>query len=792
MLKNYFIVAFRHLRRQPGYAALNILGLTIGILSCFLIVMYLQQELSFDAYHENADQVYRVSSRISEPDDAFNWATTQLPLGRTVTEKFGEVQQYARMQPRGRTTVRQGENTYYIEDSYLADSTLFELFTFDFVKGDPRSALSEPNSIVLSESEVQKIFGREDPMEQLLELDDNSLKVTGVYRDQPNNSHFIANAMISFNTVPYHNAEAWGGFNLYTYLKLFPGANPNTVLDKLNQEIMDEYVAVIFDEYEIEIIYDLMNIRDIHLLSDFEGEPQPLGNMDYIYIFAAVAVFLILIACINYMNLATARSMKRSLEVGIRKVMGAQRGTLIGQFIAESVLISLLAFVLSVLLLLVIVPLVNSQLGTSFDIRSLMTPQMGLLVVAVLLVTGILSGSYPAFYLSAFQPIKALKGGAAAKGGGNKWLRRVLVGIQFAISIFMLISTLVIYDQMQFVRSKDLGFDKEQVFTFAMTRSTRERWPVLKNLLLQNTHITEAGTASTIPGGGYPKNLLPVENNEGVMTDYGINLMSVDFDYFKTLGVEMVAGRDFSTAYPSDTATAVIVNESMVARFSWDEPLGKRFQYSRDSTVFHRVIGVAKDFHHRSLYDPIEPLLFVPEVNNSRVLVRIDQNVPAALQHAESSWQEVFPNRPFEPMFLDQNFLESYEDDQLRGTLFLSFSITMIVIAALGLLGLASFTAEQRTKEISIRKVLGATTSGLISLLVAEFVWLVLLGAVPAFVFAYWFASGWLESFEYHTNVNYFLFVLVTVIILLITMLTTGIHAFRAAVTNPSENLKYE
>ncbi len=792
MIKNYFMVAFRHLTRQPGYAALNILGLTIGIVSCFMIVLYLFQELSYDDYHEKADRIYRVSSRISEPDDAFNWSSSQMPLARTAKTTFAEVEQFVRYSGQGRTRFRQNDISYYIEDLYLVDSTVFEVFTYDFVMGDPKTALNEPNSIVLSQSEADKIFKGANPMGELLETDNNSYKVTGVYKDQPMNSHLRAGAMASFSTVQFYTSDNWGGFGVYTYLLLNEGVDEKFVEEKLNTEIMDNYVAVIFDQFDIEIVYDLINIRDIHLLSDFEGEPMPLGNMEYIYIFAAVAIFLILIASINYMNLATARSMRRALEVGIRKVMGAQRSLLIRQFIAESLLITIIAMILSGLILLVLVPLLNNLLGTSFQFQALFTPIVGLIALGVVLVTGIVSGSYPAFYLSAFTPIQAIRGGGSAKRSGNKWLRRILVGIQFMISIFMLISTVVIYDQMQYVRSKDLGFDKEQVVSFSMSNRTRSRWPVLRNLLNQNANITYAGTSTSIPGDGFGKLLMSVENNEGVMDQYGVNLFQVDFDYFKTLDIEFVDGRDFSLDFSTDTVSAVVVNEAMVNRFNWEEPIGKRFQFDQDSTVFHKVIGVARDFHQQSLYNPIEPLLFIPRFNNGQVLMKIQGDIQGALRHAENSWQEVFPNVPFEYEFLDQNFAEDYENDQLRGTLFLGFSVMMIVIAALGLLGLASFTAEQRTKEISIRKVLGATVSGLISLLVTEFIWLVLLGALPAFICAYLFANDWLENFEYHTTVNYFLFVLVTLLILLITMLTTGIHAYKAAVTNPSDNLKYE
>ncbi len=793
MYKNYLRIAVRHLLRQPGYAALNIFGLTLGIVSSLLILLYLFQELSFDNYHKDADLIYRISSRISEPDDSFNWAVTQLPVGRTVKETFGEVDQYVRFMPQGRTRLERENISYNVEDFYLVDSTVFEVFTFEFLQGDPATALNEPNTICLSESEAQRIFKGANPMGELLATDNNSYKVTGIYKDQPQNSHIVANAMASASTIQgMYNSQNWGGFNIFTYVKLNEGADPKIVRDKLNKEIMDQYVRVIFDQFNISIVYELLPIRDIHLYSDFEGEPVPLGSIDYIYIFAVVALFLIIIACINYMNLATARSMKRSLEVGIRKTMGAQRGTLISQFIAESIVIALTSLILSLLLLILVVPLINSELGTTLAVSNLLTPEIIMVILAIMVVTGILSGSYPAFYLSAFTPTKALRGGGSAKRSGNQWLRRGLVGLQFAISIFMLISTFIIYDQMQYVRSKDLGFDKEQVATFRLRGESFQRWEVLKNRLLQNPNISSVASAGTIPGNGYPKNLIPVETKDGVMDDFGVNLFQVDFDYFPTLGVEMAEGRNFSTEFSTDTALAVIVNEAMVRRLQWENPIGKRFQISQDSTVFHKVVGVSKDFHHRSLYDPIEPLLFIPNLTNRRVLIRLNGNYQETMSYVENTWGELFPNLPFESQFLDQNFVEFYEDDQVRGNLFLGFSVMMIIIASLGLLGLASFTAEQRSKEISIRKVLGASVQGLISLLVKEFVWLVLIGAIPAFICAYLFAQNWLNGFEYHVDVNFVLFALVTFIILIVTVSTTGFHALRAAQANPSQNLKNE
>lgn len=791
MIKNYLKITIRHLLRQPGYTTLNILGLTIGIVSTLLIVLYLYHEVSFDKQHSKADRIYRISSDIKEPDNSFRWAVTQFPLGNTAKEEFSEVEQYVRFIGNGRTRFGKGDNSYYEEDVFLVDSTIFSMFDFNLISGNPETALEGPNSIVISQSLAKKIFNEENPIGEILKTDDNSLEVTGVYDDVPTNSHIRPNAMISASTVDRSNSQNWGGFGIYTYVLLNEGVNPADIEARLNDEIIQKYVATIFDQFDIKINYELINIRDIHLYSTFEGEPESLGNIKYIYIFGAIAVFLILIASINYMNLATARSMKRALEVGIRKVMGAQRGMLIRQFITESILLTLTALVLSVILIAILVPLLNNQLQTHMSIGNLTEPLVLGAIGVMVLITGLLSGSYPAFYLSGFKPAAVLKG----KGGkaGNKRLRSSLVTVQFAISIFMLIGTLVIYDQMQYLQSKDLGFNKERVLRVVLdNQEARNKWQVLKNQILQDPNITDAATASTSPGRGFGKNVMQVETNEGVMENYGVDSYAIDYDYIPVLDIKMVQGRNIDPQYATDTATAVLVNEAMIARMGWDNAIGKRFQFDQDSTVFHKVIGVVADFHQRSLYEPIEALLFIPQLNNSNALIRISGNMEAGINSVRRGWENVFPNKPFEYSFLDADFMEQYEEDQLRGQLFLGFSVMMIFISCLGLLGLASFIAEQRTKEISIRKVLGANVSGLVGLLVKDFIILVAFGAVPAFGIAYYFMTEWLETFEYHVNINILLFVLVLVIISAITICTTGYHALRAATSNPANNLKYE
>ncbi|WP_370090453.1 ABC transporter permease [Ekhidna sp.] len=793
MLKNYFLVAIRHLKRQPGYALLNILGLTIGIASALLIVLYLNQETSFDKHQRNADNIYRISADITEPDNAFKWAVSQPPLGKTVNEEFQEIEQFTRFAGGGNTRFRYDDRNYEAENWYLVDSTVFDVFTVKFLQGDPATALNAPNTVVLSKTLADKIFKGDNPMGKLLETERFSYKVTGIYEDIPVTSHIRPDAMAAFSTNEnYANSQSWGGFGLYTYVVLNDGVDPAYVEKRLNDEIIPKYVATIFDQFDIKVKYEMINIQDIHLYSDFQNEPSALGNIDYIYIFLAVAIFLVLIACINYMNLATARSMRRSLEVGIRKVMGAVRGALIRQFIVESVLISLVSIIISLLLLIVVVPAINAQLGTSLMLSDLLSQKIILTLVGILLFTGLISGSYPAFYLSGFSPIKAIKGGTGSKRTGNVWLRRVLVGIQFSISIFMLIGTLVIYQQMQFVRNADLGFNKDQVVNFTLNRAASERWETLRTKLLENPNIANAATATTVPGNGFGKNVMQVETNEGVMEDYGVDWYGVDYDYADVLDIELVKGRNFSRDYLSDTASAVLVNEAMVERFGWDEPIGKRFQFDQDSTVFHKVIGVVKDFHHRSLYNPIESFMIFPNLNNRQAMVKMSGDLEAGLDHLQASWDELFPNAPLEYQFLDQNFLRDYETDQLRGQLFLGFAIMMIIISGLGLLGLASFTAEQRTKEISVRKVLGAEVKGLVMLLVKDFIWLVLVGALPAFIIGYKIMNNWLGDFEYHTEINFMVFALVLIIVMAFVMLTTGYQAYKAATVNPSENLKYE
>ncbi len=800
MLSNYLTIALRNFRRQPIYTLLNIAGLTLGIAAALLILLFITEESRFDTYHEKADRIFRISSDITEPDNAFKWAVTQSPLAMQLKEDYPEVEQYVRFIPNGRTNLQYKDNFFFEEKVFLVDSTVMDIFSFDFVIGDGSKALIEPNSIALSESVADRIFGNNNPIgEILITPSGRKYNVTGVYRDMPQHSHLIANALISSNTVPglgNPTAGAWGGFSLYTYVLLKEGTVPDNFAAKL-PEVVKNYVAVIFDEFNIKVKYELIPLTDIHLKSDFEGEPEPLGEVSFLYIFGAVALFMILLACINYMNLSTARATKRAMEVGVRKVLGSERKQLIWQFMVESLLFTLVAIVLSFLLVLIVLPLFNNTFNLNLN-RSLLWSKPVLLgALGLLGLTGILAGSYPAFYLSAFQPITVLKG-QLSRGSGNPVLRKVLVSVQFAVTLFMIVGTGVIYDQMSYLRNKDLGFDKEHVLTFNLQgRAAREKYPVIQERLLQNPKVLKTATASATLGEGTGKQLMNMENGEGVMEQYGIDNYAVDFDFFSTMDIEFVAGRDYSGEFGADSTLSVIVNESMVERMGWDDPIGRRVQFGPvDTLPMAKVIGVVKDFHQRSLYDPIEALLFRPRFNNQEVHVRLapqdSESLRATIGFVNDQWREVFPNTPFEFDFVDAAFMELYEADQVRARIFSLFSILMILVACLGLLGLASFTAEQKTKEIGVRRILGAKTGDIVYLLTRNFVILVAIATIPAFIAAFYFMNQWLGTFSYHTHMNFWLYGLAFVLVALVTLLTTSYHALKAARGNPVEALRYE
>ncbi|MGC1243577.1 MAG: ABC transporter permease [Chryseosolibacter sp.] len=799
MLKNLLKISFRTILKDKTYSLLNITGLTIGITCSLFLIMYILHELSYDRHHANARDIYRVISNIKETDNAFTWAVAQIPLAEELRDNYPEVKNAVRFFGTGRTLYKNGDRQFYEEEFYLADSTVFEMFTYPFLYGDQATALDNPFSIVLTEKTVKKYFSDASAAvgQSIQNQQGEEFKITGVMQDVPLNSHFIFDGLISRNTRPGFQGS-WGNFGVFTYVHLPEGYDLTKMYTSLDK-VIKEKVDPIFEQYGINIKYELQPILDIHLYSKIQDEAEAGGDISYIYIFGSVAAFMLIIACINYMNLATARSVNRAREVGVRKVMGSQRRQLIAQFIAESVVIALIALFVSMILIYALLPsfneLANKSLPFSFILQG---PVIASLLVIILFV-GIVGGSYPAFYLSGFNPVNVLKGKFVSRGG-NAFFRKFLVVFQFAISIFMLISTLIVFDQLQFMRNKDLGFEKERVVRLSLNEDAlRQKSQGLVDRLRQTPEVASVGMASSSPGQGIGKLLLKVEDNEGKLVDRGVDLYSADYDYIKTLGMRIVTGRDFSRDITTDTSVAVLVNEAMVKRMAWDDPIGKKFIFfgggpnNRDSVK--QVVGVVKDYHQNSLYDPIEPLMILLDDNSNNIFIRTeDGDVRQSVAAIEKAWKEIFPTYTFEYDFLDADFNSQYKADEKRSQIFTAFSGMTIVIACLGLLGLAAFTTEQRTKEIGVRKVIGASVQHLVGLVSKEFFILVSLGMLLAFPVAWYFTNNWLQNFAYRIELiaEWPTFLLSALLALLITMVTVGYHVVRAASANPVKSLRDE
>jgi putative ABC transport system permease protein len=800
MLKNLFKIAFRNIFKDKVYSAINILGLTIGITCSMFLFMYILDELSYDRYHTNANNIYRIVSNIKEPDNAFTWAIAQVPMAQELRNNYPEVKNAVRFYGTGRTLYKNGDKQFNEEQFFLTDSTVFDMFTYEFIAGDMSTALDNPFSIVLTETVAKKYFATPaEALGQSLQNQQNDeFKITGVIKDVPYNSHFRFGALISRSSRQGSDGGSWGNFGVFTYIQLPEGYDLSKMYASL-EKIVKERVNPIFEQYGIKVAYELQRIPDIHLHSKIQDEAEEGGDISYIYIFGAVSAFMLIIACINYMNLATARSANRAKEVGVRKVMGSQRKQLIIQFITESVVLTLIALTLSIILIYALLPSFNGLANKHLPFSYILQAPVILSLLGITIFAGVVGGSYPAFYLSSFNPVNVLKGKLAARGG-SVFFRRGLVVLQFSISIFMLISTLVVFDQLNYMRNKDLGFDKERVVRLTMSeRELRQKSAALVQRLRQTPEVAGVGMASAAPGQGIGKNLMKVEDNEGKLVDRGVDLYSADFDFIKTMGMEIVRGRDFSRDVSSDTTYAVLVNEAMVVRMAWTDPIGKKFIFEdagpNNTDIEKRVVGVVKNYHQNSLYEAIEPLMIILDEENYLVLVRTAEgDVSQSLTAVETVWKEMFPNHTFQYDFLDQDFNSQYTADEKRSLIFTVFSSLTIAIACLGLLGLAAFTTEQRTKEIGVRKVIGASVQSLVTLVSKEFFLLVGLGMLIAFPAAWYFTESWLKNFAYHIELKgeWLTFLLSALLAFVITLLTVGYHVIRAAHANPVNSLRDE
>jgi putative ABC transport system permease protein len=809
MFKNYFKVAIRNLWKNKTFSFINIVGLAIG-LSCFLLIaVYVMDELSYDRFHKNAERIYRINSDIRFGGNELKLSQTPDVMGSTLKKDYPEVEQYTRMYvSNGNKLIKKGSE--YINEMNVGhvDSTFFDVFTVPAVVGNTKTALFEPNTVVITESAARKYFSSTDVVGKTLETNDNGstvYKITAVVEDLPQNSHFDIDFFFSMKNVDYQ----WGqhlSHNFHTYLLFKEGIDAKTFEKKFSQYI-DKYVIPQAKQYmqinsiqELEkagnkLVYSLIPLTDIHLRSQQNFEMTPTGDIQYVYIFSAVAIFILLIACINFMNLTTARSANRAREVGIRKVLGTERKNLIAQFLSESTLMALLSLIIAMLITYFTLPLFNDVAAKSMSVEVLFSPTILPLLIALPIVVGLMAGSYPAFYLSSFNPITVLKGklSSGSKGSG---FRSVLVVFQFATSIVLIIGTTVIYLQLNYIRNKNLGFNKDQVLVVNDAYALNDKINAFKNYVLQMPGIIGGTISGYLPVSSSNRNDNSYSKEAVMDAKTGFNMQSwtIDYDYIKTMGMEIIKGRNFSKDFGSDSS-GVIINETTAKFLGYDDPVGKQIYRSTDGGTprVYNIVGVVKNFNYESVRKDISSLGFFLGNNPGLVSFKVKaENVPALVKKIESKWKVMASGMPFSYRFLDESFDEMYRAEQRIGKIALSFSVLAILIACLGLFGLAAYIAEQRTKEIGIRKVLGASVSGIVQLLSKDFLKLVIISFVIASPLAWWAMNQWLQDFVYRVDLTWWIFLLAGGIALFIALSTISFQAVKAALTNPVKNLRTE
>ncbi len=805
MFSNYLKTALRNLWKFRGYTLINILGLAIGLACVLLILLYVQTELSFDRFHENRDRIYRLNLGATNPQtqESIQRAVGPYRLAEEMKVDFPDFT-LARFAAQGRELIELDEERYTEEAFAFVDPEVFQVFHFPLLNGDPATALDNPYSVVLSESAARKYFGAASPIGKALTIRDQPFEVTGVMQDVPDNSQLKFEVLASMNCARQVFSrivlENWGEGYVETFSMIPEGKRPADYSEALAAFVDLKLEA--WKEFSPRIVMQPLPEMYLHsrkIQSYFTG-----GDITYVYAFSLIALFILLIACINYMNLATARSGVRAREVGMRKVAGATRPQLIGQFLSESTLLALIAMVLAVGITWFALPAFNRLADQQIPFSLLNSWSLPAGLLAIVLLIGIAAGSYPAFLLSAFRPVAVLSG-ELKQGFRGGMLRKVLVSFQFMTSIFLLIITGVVYQQLEYCRNMDLGFDKEHLVLIEGTPTEmRSRYDQFAEQLAADPRIVSSAASSRVPPGSLSSSLrarpegIPEEQQQGMQTVW------TDFDFIETMGFEMAAGRSFSRDFPADAGTAFILNEAAVREIGWtnESAIGKTFGSSEiadwDSGQWEdrdgKVIGVLKDFHFESMKEEIEPTVyFIAPYMAWNYVVRIKPaDIPETISHIEDTWERFNPDAPFEYKFVDENFAALYRAEERQGQIFGIFAALAIFIACLGLIGLASFTAEQRRKEISIRKVLGASFMHLISLLSKEFTWLVLIAFLLATPLAWYLMNNWLQDFAYRISIGAGVFLLAGLAALLIAWVTVGWQTARVARANPAETLKAE
>ncbi|MBN8575872.1 MAG: ABC transporter permease [Cytophagales bacterium] len=792
MFKNYFITAVRSLMRNKGFSAINIVGLAVGLATFSLISFYVYHELSFDRYHVNADRIFRITENLRTENELLFQSTSSPPMGPTMAKDFPEVESYVRVQNWNLLAERNGKS-FYEPNSYIADSTIFDIFSFSLISGDKRTALREPFSIVLTETMARKYFGDEDPVGQQIKMDYDMYQITGVMQDVPENSHFRFDNLISWTTWSRNNKRAeegawfWNGF--HTYLLLHDAQSADAVHSKMPDFISRnvEKGGMYYEDLP------LQSLTEIYMAPPRSWENGTRGSINNVYILSIIAVFILLIACFNYINLATARASRRLKEVGLRKSLGALRRMLVAQFLGESIIVAFIAGILAALIIWIALPyfriLVESELTLS------LLPSLWLvagLALGLILFIGILAGAYPAFIISGFQPLQIFRP-ALNKIYSHQNFRRVLVSVQFMISIMLVAGTLLVYDQLNEVRTHDLGFNKNAILVVRTNGDTVivRHLDAVKEQLKIVPGVQAVTGSAFVPGSGITNNYTEIEMQDGKFSPTNINYNFVDHDFLTVYGIKLIAGRDFSKDTKADDTTAYIINETGARDFGWtpEQALGKRIKRAQGA----RIVGVVQDFNYKSLHTNVEPLMLRLVRSAGRLSIKLDaQNIPATLIDLEKKWNQIAPHIPFDYSFLDVTYDQQYKADQQLGKVAGVFTTLAIFIGCLGLLGLTSFAVERRTKEIGIRKVLGASVSSVIVLIVREFVIMIVIALIVATPLTWYLIAQWEQNFTLQAVINPVQFLVAGVSVLTFSWLTISFLSFRAATANPTKALRTE
>ena len=809
MFENYLKTALRNLWKNKGFSLINIVGLAIGLATCLLIIIYVMDELSYDRFNEKADRIYRLDGDIKFGGNHFILAVSPAPTGPAMRRDYPEIETEVRFRERGGFLVKKG-NVNIQEDAVIyADSTMLDVFTLPMIAGNPHTALVEPHTVVITEKIAKKYFSSAaDALGRSLVMNDSiNYKVTGVLREIPSQSHIRYDFFVAMSeSEDSRNNDNWLSNNYATYIVLRKGSDPRrleakfpAMIQKYISPLLQQAVHISMDDFFKAgnfVGFSLTPLTAIHLHSNKTAELGRNGSIQYVYIFSAIAVFILLIACVNFMNLSTARSSNRAKEVGIRKVLGSLRGHLITQFIAESILISFISMLLALGLAWLMLPVFNQlsdkQMYIGLFSRSWLAPSL----LALVLVVGLLAGSYPAFFLSAFRPIAVLKGNVAA-GFKTGWLRNSLVVFQFGISIFLMVGTAVIYRQLGYIHSRQLGFDREQVMVVHNGWGLGSGAKAFRDGLLKLPGVTGTTMTGFLPTGDNRNDdaffLTPELDQKKAIS---MQRWAADENYVPVLGMKMMAGRNFSREFKTDS-DAIMINESAARMIGWSNPMEHKIYELEDlktkKVKAYHVIGVVKDFNFNSLREVVTPLALFLEHDQGNFALRVHtDHIPQLVTQVENEWKKIVPGKPFNYSFMDEDFNTLYKSEQRMGGISLSFSLLAIFIACLGLFGLAAYAAEQRTREIGIRKVLGATIGGIMALLSRDFLRLVLVSALIAFPFAWWAMHRWLQDFAYRIDIGWEVFALAGVLSVAIALLTVSFQALRAALMNPVKSLRTE